>query len=99
MALRKTRPSRTSQASPDRTNAAWEREVQRQLGDTDNTLGDVEYLLFLDRNYSSKTNRLQTQIDNLKVNSGLFNKMAAEIEDLKTRLDTLEKTIWLLPLN
>ena len=65
MAPKQTRPSRTSQTSEDRVNAAWERGVQQKVGDTELTLGELEFLLFLDRNFSSKTNDLQSQINTL----------------------------------
>lgn len=39
------RPSRESQASGDRVNAAWERGVQAKIGDSDLSIGDLETLL------------------------------------------------------
>jgi hypothetical protein len=99
MVQRRVRPPRGIQGSEERDHAAWERQVQQKVGDSNLSLGDVEHLLFLDRNYSHKTNELQSQIDTLKISVGLIKKQSAEIEELKRRLDEQEKTTWLLPLN
>ena len=78
MPLKRVRPPRSIQGSTERDHAAWERQVQDQVGDTELTLGEVERLLFLDRNFSAKTNELQRQIDCLIDSVGLIRQTHTE---------------------
>jgi len=78
MPLKRVRPPRNIQGSTDRDHAAWERQVQQQVGDTELTLGELEFLIFLDRNFSAKTNELQRQIDCLTDLVGLQKKNHSE---------------------
>ena len=52
------------QASPDRVRAAWEREVQKKLGDSDISLGDLEQILL--SLFSSSTADLEYRISELE---------------------------------
>jgi len=78
MPQKRVRPPRSIQGSSERDHAAWERQVQQKVGDTELTLGDVEFLLFLDRNFSARTNELQRQIDLLIDSIGLIKKNHGE---------------------